>query len=161
MLNIKDRIDAHVHFAHPLKPETLIDLMDRTGTQMANLVLVPHRQRLTAVPEAMMAKAKYPGRFYVFTSLDVSEYYRHGREVGKYMAAFVKRMRACGCDGLKLIEGKPSMRKIMPFPDFDSPAWEPLWEYAEETDLPILWHVNDPETCWDPENAPPAHPAGG
>lgn len=154
MLNIKDRIDAHVHFAHPLKPETLIDLMDRTGTQMANLVLVPHRQRLTAVPEAMMAKAKYPGRFYVFTSLDVSEYYRHGREVGKYMAAFVKRMRACGCDGLKLIEGKPSMRKIMPFPDFDSPAWEPLWEYAEETDLPILWHVNDPETCWDPENAP-------
>lgn len=154
MPNITKRIDAHIHYGFPLEPEALIDLMDSTGIQMANLVLVPSRQRLTSVPEAMVAKAKYPDRFFVFTSLDVSEYYRHPQEVGKYMASFVKRMRTLGCDGLKIIEGKPEMRKIMPFPDFDTPAWEPLWAYAEESGLPILWHVNDPETCWDPENAP-------
>lgn len=154
MSKIRNRIDAHIHFASPLMPETLIDFMDKTGIEMANLVLVPHRQRLTAVPEAMIAKASYPGRFYVFTSLDVSEYYRHSKDVGKYMVPFVDRMRRLGCDGLKIIEGKPNMRKIMPLPDFDTPAWEPLWSYAEETGLPILWHVNDPETCWDPENAP-------
>ena len=155
MLNIPNRLDAHIHFAHPLKPETLIGFMDENHIAQANLVLVPHRQRLTAVPEAMVAKAKYPGRFYVFTSLDVSEYYRHGKEVGKYMAAFVDQMRRLGCDGLKLIEGKPNMRKIMPCPDFDDPIWEPLWAYAEKTALPILWHVNDPESCWGrPEDAP-------
>ena len=155
MPKIPSRLDAHIHFAHPLPPETLVAFMDENGISQANLVLVPHRQRLTAVPEAMAAKAKYPGRFYVFTSLDVSEYYRHGKEVGKYMAAFVDSMRRLGCDGLKLIEGKPNMRRIMPCPDFDSPVWEPLWEYAEKTRLPILWHVNDPESCWGkPEDAP-------
>ena len=157
MVNIPRRLDAHIHFAHPLMPETLIGFMDENRIAQANLVLVPHRQRLTAVPEAMVAKAKYPGRFYVFTSLDVSEYYRHGKEVGKYMAAFVDSMRRLGCDGLKLIEGKPNMRKIMPCPDFDDLAWEPLWEYAEKTALPILWHVNDPESCWGKPEAAPRH----
>lgn len=156
MLNIRKRIDSHIHYSLPLAPEELISFMDRNGIDMANLVLVPHRQRLTAVPDALMAKAKYPDRFYVFTSFDVSEYFRHGKQVGKYMAKFVENMRRCGCDGLKIIEGKPSMRKFMgAIPDFDLPCWEPLWDYAEKTQLPVLWHLNDPETCWgDPEKAP-------
>ena len=154
MKAIEKRIDAHIHYALPLKPETLVAFLDETGTDMANLVLVPDRKRLTAVPDALMAKAKYPDRFYVFTSMDVSEYYRHGKQVGKYMARFVDSMRRCGCDGLKIIEGKPSMRKFMAIPDFDLPCWEPLWDYAEKTGLPVLWHLNDPETCWDPANAP-------
>ena len=151
---MRERLDAHIHYAHPMKPEMLVDFMDRNGIRQANLVLVPNRQRLTSVPEAMVAKAKFPGRFYVFTSLDVSEYFRHSKEVGKYMARFVASMQALGCDGLKLIEGKPSMRKMLPVPGFDDPVWEPLWAWAEETGLPILWHVNDPETCWQPEKAP-------
>ena len=153
-MGIPNKIDGHVHFTHPMKAEQLIRLMDRTGTERANLVLVPSRQRLTCVPEALMAKAQYPDRFYVFTSLDVSEYFRHRKDFGKYMARFVSSMRRMGCDGLKLIEGKPNMRKMFPTPDFDQPVWEPLWDYAEKTALPILWHVNDPETCWQPDKAP-------
>ena len=156
MRGIEKRIDCHIHYALPLPAEELVALMDKTGTDMANLVLVPDRRRLTNVPDALMAKAKYPDRFYVFTSFDVSEYYRHGKEIGKYMAKFVENMRRCGCDGLKIIEGKPSMKKFMAaIPDFDLPCWEPLWEYAEKTQLPVLWHLNDPESCWgDPEKAP-------
>ena len=55
-----------------------------------------------------------------------------------------------GCDGVKLLEGKPSMRRAFPIPDFDAPAWEPFWAFAEKTRLPLLWHVNDPEQYWDP-----------
>lgn len=132
--------------------------MDRNGIDKANLVLVPNRQRLTSVPDALMAKAKYPDRFYVFTSFDVSEYFRHGKDIGKYQAKFVDSMRRCGCDGLKIIEGKPSMRKIMgAIPGFDDACWEPLWEYLEETQFPVLWHLNDPETCWGPEEEAPRH----
>lgn len=155
MLNIQKRIDSHIHYALPLEPEKLILFMDNHGIDMANLVLVPSRSRLTCVPDALMAKAKYPDRFFVFTSFDVSEYFRHGKEIGKYLAKFVENMRQCGCDGLKIIEGKPSMRKFMgAIPNFDEPCWEPLWEYLEETQFPVLWHLNDPETCWQPEKAP-------
>lgn len=158
MLNIQKRIDSHIHYALPLKPETLISFMDRNGIDMANLVLVPSRTRLTAVPDALMAKAKYPDRFFVFTSFDVSEYFKHGKEIGKYQTKFVDAMRRCGCDGLKIIEGKPTMRKIMgAIPGFDAPCWEPLWEYLEETQFPVLWHLNDPESCWGPAEEAPRH----
>ena len=73
---MEHRIDGHIHYAHPMDTEELIRLMDDTCTEKANLVLVPSRTRLTAVPDALMAKAKYPDRFYVFTSFDVSEYFR-------------------------------------------------------------------------------------
>lgn len=158
MPNIQKRIDSHIHYALPLTPETLISFMDKNGIDKANLVLVPSRQRLTAVPDALMAKAKYPDRFYVFTSFDVSEYFKHGKEIGKYQMKFVDAMRQCGCDGLKIIEGKPTMRKIMgAIPGFDAPCWEPLWQYLEETQFPVLWHLNDPESCWGPEEKAPRH----
>ncbi|MBR2046481.1 MAG: amidohydrolase family protein [Agathobacter sp.] len=158
MLNIQKRIDSHIHYSLPVKPEELISFMDRHGIDMANLVLVPNRNRLTSVPDALMAKVKYPDRFFVFTSFDVSEYFKHGKEIGKYQAKFVDHMRRCGCDGLKIIEGKPSMRKMMgAIPDFDKPCWEPLWEYLEETQFPVLWHLNDPESCWGPEEEAPRH----
>lgn len=158
MLNIQKRIDSHIHYSLPLESETLVSFMDKNGIDKANLVLVPSRPRLTAVPDALMAKAKYPDRFYVFTSFDVSEYFKHGKEIGKYQAKFVENMRRCGCDGLKIIEGKPSMRKMMgAIPDFDAPCWEPLWDYLEETQFPVLWHLNDPESCWGPEEKAPRH----
>lgn len=144
------RIDAHIHYALPLTAETLVEFMERTGTDMANLVMVPHTQRLSCVPEALMAKCKYPDRFFVFTSLDASEYYLHPKTLGKHMAAYAKRMMHCGCDGIKLIEGRPNMRRMMPIPDFDLPCWEPFWAYAEQERVPILWHVNDPQENWDP-----------
>lgn len=158
MPNIQKRIDSHIHYALPLSPETLISFMDKNGIDKANLVLVPSRTRLTAVPDALMAKAKYPDRFYVFTSFDVSEYFKHGKEIGKYQMKFVDAMRRCGCDGLKIIEGKPTMRKIMGgIPGFDAPCWEPLWQYLEETQFPVLWHLNDPESYWGPEEKAPRH----
>lgn len=153
MLKLKKRIDAHIHYALPLEPETLIAFMDKTGTDMANLVLVPHPQRLSSVPEALMAKYKYPDRFYVFTSLDPSAYFRYPKTFGKHMASHVKKMLKCGCDGVKIIEGKPTMRKMMPIPDFDAPCWEPFWAYAEAEQVPILWHVNDPQEYWDASDA--------
>jgi len=158
VLSVEKRIDSHIHYALPLEPEALISFMDKNGIDMANLVLVPNKERLTSVPDALMAKAKYPERFYIFTSFDVSEYFKHGKEIGKYQAKFVDNMRRCGCDGLKIIEGKPSMRKMMgAIPDFDQPCWEPLWEYLEKTQFPVLWHLNDPEACWGPEENAPRH----
>lgn len=150
MATPQKKIDAHIHYALPLQPETLIEFMDKTGTDMANLVLVPHTQRLSCVPDALMAKYKYPDRFYVFTSLDPSAYFIHPKTLGRHMAAHVRRMRKCGCDGVKIIEGKPGMRKMLPIPDFDQPCWEPFWAYAEAEQVPILWHLNDPEEYWDP-----------
>lgn len=147
-------LDCHIHYALPTPAQSLIDVMDATGIDVANLVIVPNRQRVSSVPDALMAKAQFPQRFYVFASLDVSAYFRAAKQLGKAMKKYAAQMLRCGCDGIKIIEGKPNMRKELPVPDFDDPVWDPFFAWAEAEQVPILWHVNDPETFWHPEDAP-------
>jgi len=156
-----ERIDAHVHYALPLEPEYLLDFLERTGTRRAALVLVPHTKKLSCAPEALLAKTKFPDRLWVLTSLDPSNYYLFPKSFGKRMARYIDRMRKIGCDGVKLIEGRPLMRKILPFPDFDTAPWEPFWAYAERTELPILMHLNDPQEYWDAAQVSDYHKARG
>ncbi len=59
-----------------------------------------------------------------------------------------------GADGIKLIEGKPTMRKVLPIPDFDKEVWDPFWDYCEKSGFPILMHVNDPEEFWEKDKIP-------
>jgi predicted TIM-barrel fold metal-dependent hydrolase len=58
-----------------------------------------------------------------------------------------------GCDGLKMIEGKPTSRQRMNVPVTD-PYFEDYWARVEELGLPVVWHVNDPEEFWEPEKLP-------
>ncbi|MHA1522149.1 MAG: amidohydrolase family protein [Promethearchaeota archaeon] len=128
--------------------------MEYTKTDIANLVLVPDKQRISAVPDALMVKYLNPTKIFVFGSLDVSEYFMHNKTIGKHFVKYVMRMVDCGCDGIKMVEGKPDVRRTVPIPDFDLPSWEPFWSFAEEIGLPILWHVNDPEEFWDKSKIP-------
>lgn len=125
-------VDAHIHYALPFKPEEIVKTMDDTGTDMGNLVVVPHRQRLSSVPDALMAKDMYKERLYVFANLEVSVHYRYKDRVGIKMAEYAKAMLDCGCDGIKIIEGKPAMRKMMPVHDWDAPVWDAFFVWREE-----------------------------
>lgn len=151
--NIK-LIDCHIHYSLPVDPQEIIDVMQITNTDWANLVVVPHRQRISSIPDALMVKNMFPKKISVFGCLDVTQYFIHPKNLGKHFVKYTKRMIACGCDGIKMIEGKPQMRNTIPIPDFDNQVWDPFWEYAETSGLPILWHVNDPEEFWDLQRIP-------
>ena len=119
-----------------------------------NIVCTPHRERLSLVPDALHLKAHYPQRVFVFGGLDVSAYYRDPQHVGALFAASLDFLSAAGCDGIKMIEGKPDMRKMLPIPPFDSEAFAPFWEKMAQTQVPLLFHVNDPEEFWDANRVP-------
>ncbi|UYP46740.1 hypothetical protein NEF87_003025 [Candidatus Lokiarchaeum ossiferum] len=147
-------LDCHIHYSLPIKPQDLIETMELANTDFANLVIVPDKNRISSVPDALMLKYQYPTKFFVFGCLDVSQYFMHNKSVGKQFVKYVKRIQLCGCDGIKMIEGKPDLRRTVPIPDFDKRVWEPFWTFAEEIGLPILWHVNDPEEFWDESKIP-------
>lgn len=147
-------LDCHIHYSLPIKSQDLIATMEYCNTNMANLVVVPDSTRISSVPDALMMKYQNPTKIFVFGSLDVSQYFIHNKSVGRHFVKYVKRMLLCGCDGIKMIEGKPDLRRTVPIPDFDLPTWEPYWKFAEEIGLPILWHVNDPEEFWDESKIP-------
>lgn len=147
-------LDGHVHYCTQLSAQQLASFLAQTGTDMANIVTVPHSRCVSLTPGALMLKAAAPEKYYVYAGADAAIYFLRPEAVGEQMAEFGQRMLRCGCDGIKLLEGKPQMRKLLPIPDFDENVWEPFWGWAEENGVPLLWHVNDPENFWDWEHAP-------
>ncbi len=147
-------LDCHIHFAHPDYMPGLLEILNEHGVRKFNLVCTPHRARLSLVPDALYLKSHYPQRAYVFGGLDISPLFLSPDSCGVLFAQDLVRMRDMGCDGIKMIEGKPDMRKMLPIPNFDSPAYEPYWAVAEEKQVPLIFHVNDPEEFWDARRVP-------
>lgn len=145
------RIDGHVHFARPIRVESFESILQKSGAQAACLLALPGTARLDPTPDILCCKLRHPDTVYAFGCLDCTVYERDPLHCGRHFVRRAKRLLAMGCDGIKLLEGKPTMRRAFPIPDFDAPAWEPFWSFAEKTRLPILWHVNDPEQYWNPE----------
>jgi predicted TIM-barrel fold metal-dependent hydrolase len=147
-------VDAHVHFGHPVFMPGLVQIMDGNKVGKFNIVCTPSQTRLSLVPDALFVKAHHPERVYVFGGLDVSALFMAPDSCGGLFAAYVEQLMQMGCDGVKMIEGKPDMRKRLPIPPFDSPAYAPYWAAMEEKKVPLVFHVNDPEEFWDAERVP-------
>lgn len=99
MYNGMKIIDAHVHNSPQLDPRRLAQFLARTGTDMACVNAVAHSRCISATPQALALKKLYPGRFYVFTGLDMSEYYLHPDTLGAHMAAFAQGCLPPGVTG--------------------------------------------------------------
>ena len=147
-------IDCHVHASAQTDVNFLAGFLEGTGTDMANILACSHSRCISLVPQVLMMKALYPGKFYAFAAPDLSAYYLHPDDLGEALAEYGEKLTEMGCDGIKMLESKPQMRKKYPIPDFDLPVWEPFWAWAEEKGIPFVWHVNDPDTFWDAEKAP-------
>ena len=93
------------------------------------------------------ALCKYlrPEMIYAFGGLD----YITGRD----FVSQAENLRAMGYDGIKMLEGKPTTRKLLKRA-LDEPAYDDFFSYLEECKFPVLLHIADPGTFWDRERAP-------
>ena len=66
-------IDAHTHNAQQFDPEYFAAFLARTGTDAACVNTVAHSRCISLTPQALALKELFPGRFYVFGGLDMSE----------------------------------------------------------------------------------------
>ncbi len=147
-------IDGLVHFASSCGAALFADFLKDSGTDMANLAAITRGSGAPVTEDALALKAIYPERFFVTGGLDPAEYVRGGEDMGKRLAAFAKDLISKGCDGIKMLEGKPQLRQAFPVPDFDLKCWDAYWAYMEEEQIPLLMHINDPASFWDRENVP-------
>jgi hypothetical protein len=150
-------IDCHVHFGGVGLYEKMLSDQRRTGADAFNIVVVP---RLSEADDparlacALWFKRRHPDRVYVFGGLDYSGMFDRGRrEPDVSLVDQLQRLMAIGCDGLKMLCGKPDVRKAIGQP-LDGPLSEPLLRRLEETRFPVLWHIGDPPEFWDPDAVP-------
>lgn len=142
-------IDSHVHFELPFRYKDLKKMMKDTKTDICNLVCLYDGKYSSSIIDSLLAKEESNNDVYVFGSLDLANYYLDRKDLGLNMVNHVKRLMKLGCDGIKMLEGKPSSRKKYPIPDFDVLEFDPYFKYMEENNIPLIWHVNDPEEFWD------------
>jgi len=145
-------IDCHVHFADIHLLDDLRQIMRSAGVGQVNIVVTSYRGNLN--PQAICAKAQHPDQIYIFGALDYSELLQNPpAATGDDLATQVDNLIAIGFDGVKMVEGKPLVHRMVPF-RFDGPVYAPFFARMEERGFPLLWHVNDPEEFWDVDRLP-------
>lgn len=146
-------IDSHVH-PRPLAAALPLESVRRhVGLDRMNLACITSARSGEGTANGLVTKAGHPGRYYCFGGLNHATFQSGGR-VEASLSRRVDEIRAAGCDGIKLIEGKGTWRRFVPEP-LDGPYYADFFAHAEELDMPLLWHVADPEEFWDPALTPP------
>lgn len=146
-------IDGHAHL-YELDHAGHLDVIREAGrARSMNIVCIFDDKCVNANPEAWAAKASRPGRFYVFAGLDHSAVFSGGRVDAPPLDRQVDILIAAGSDGVKLLESKPNYWLKLGLP-LEGEYFRPLFARAEEAQIPLLWHVADPEEFWDPARTP-------
>lgn len=58
-----------------------------------------------------------------------------------------------GFDGIKMLDGKPTIRSLNGIP-LDDPVYDDMLFFLEEKEIPLLYHINDPVEFWDCKKIP-------
>lgn len=90
------------------------------------------------------------GKGYAFAAVHYPE---EGVPSAQDMLEQVKLYHSLGFDGIKMMDGKPTMRRVIGTP-LNDPCFDPMFSYMEENDIPLLYHVNDPYEFWTWELMP-------
>lgn len=95
-------------------------------------------------------KKKYPEAAYGYAAFHRPDFGNNPAEDLLNQAKMYYRM---GFDGIKMLDGKPTIRKQQGVP-LDDACYDPFFSFMEESQFPILYHINDPIEFWDREKIP-------
>lgn len=150
-------IDAHIHYAASVGQDRLNTLIHEAHLEALALQCIPKGGTLPVEEDAFAFQAQCSVPVYIFGGLDRSVYDTDPARsetslLSEKLDSEVTRLMNMGCTGIKMLEGKPDVRKNFCVPDFDSPVWEAYWARLETEQIPVYMHVNDPEEFWDAEH---------
>lgn len=138
-------IDSHVHIRGIADGhEPLYGLAGRLGYEKLAVMSLQCYEPLQNTAVAL-CKLGRPEMTYAFGGLD----YITGRD----FEAQAENLRAMGYDGVKMLEGKPTTRRLLK-KALDDPEYDAFFTYLEDTGFPVVMHVADPDTFWDKNRAP-------
>jgi predicted TIM-barrel fold metal-dependent hydrolase len=145
-----DKDNMHMSRSHPDKA-SVMDLMESCDLNAINIVsstgAIGDEEHMNENLIAALAKALYPGKIYAFGGL---HHQWPGVSKGDLdYARQARRLRDFGFDGIKMIEGKPTIRKELGKP-LDSEVFDDYYAFLETEQFPLLLHVGDPAGFWNP-----------
>lgn len=146
-------IDGHVHFSADMGAENLREFLKENKVHAIGLQCIPKGGAQPVEEDAFAYAADSDIPVYIFGGLNrrIWRACEQETELSQRILTEVQNLLERGCAGIKMLEGKPDVRKNEPIPDFDAPVWELYWDFLEKQQIPVYFHVNDPEEFWNPE----------
>lgn len=142
-------IDGHIHFAQSMDEKLLNEIIEKYQLEAVALQCIPKGGRFPVEKDALAFRKQSKVPVYIFGGIarDIFEFPKE--HLADELCNEIDRLLLMGCDGIKMLEGKPDVRKQYPIPDFDSVVWEGYWNKLEREQIPVVFHVNDPEEFWN------------
>ncbi len=145
--------DTHFHlsFQHPIKTTIGIFKDIRKYFDYDRIVLLALNESTskgcdpTNSIKALYCKHCMSPYTYAFGSLF---HYHDERDTSDSYLKQAREMWEMGFDGVKMLEGKPGLRKKLGKP-LDDPIFDAFYSYLEENSIPLTMHVADPISAWD------------
>ncbi|MFW6026949.1 MAG: amidohydrolase family protein, partial [Candidatus Woesearchaeota archaeon] len=117
-----------------------------------NLLSVPIIKEYGLIQNILLLfyKNLYPHSTYVFGGL---HHDLPGNNKVNNFREQAENLIRLGVDGIKMIEGKPSIYKNIKY-SLDSSIFDNFYDYLEKNKIPILFHVGDPPSFWEKGEIP-------
>ena len=159
---MKKVFDAHIHHTYemPIKDAIRIFKLEFpvTGTQRQAFMSIPNKvspQHVFYLNEMqnirmLFLKHAFSPTAYAFAGLehpiDASE--REDSYLSDLYLKQAEEYKAAGFDGMKMLEGYPSVRKAMKRPLCHS-VYDKYYSFLEENNIPVTMHLANPESLWN------------
>ncbi len=147
-------IDGHLHIeAWEQDGESFLDFFDeyieKTGINTVNIASLPSGSRNVS-NNIMIAFYKLAHKnAFAHGGLVYPEYPAPDKmPEGMDFVTQYKELMEIGFDGMKMLEGKPSLHKLIG-KDLSCDLFDPFFAELEKDGTHLLFHVNDPEEFWD------------
>jgi hypothetical protein len=144
--------DGHVHLRRVCEAESLAAKLEAVGVARAGIACQDQELTTNSNPAGFILKARHPERFFLLAGLEHA-HHLHEADHALPLARQPSLLHALGADGIKLLASKPTRRRALGEP-LDGPYFSEFFAECVRLDLPLLWHVADPEEFWEPEELP-------
>jgi predicted TIM-barrel fold metal-dependent hydrolase len=148
-------VDCHNHLYGQEDLDLFGELSRRVPLEGFTILALPvtSPEQADSLQLAYQAKRRYPNQAYVYGAWDHRPRLAGNPLAATALAECVRQQAAVGVDGWKILESKPDLRRSLGEP-LDGPYFAKGFAALEALDLPVLWHVADPETFWNPATTP-------
>ena len=124
-------IDGHIHYIEYMGADRLNQIVKEYHYDGIALQCIPDSAGRESLEDAFRYRERCFVPVYIFGGIRRALYELSEQELKSALVQEVQSLMKKDCTGIKMLEGKPNVRKYYPIPDFDQPVWEDYWAYLE------------------------------
>lgn len=165
-LEMKKVFDAHVHHSFEMSIKDAIRIFKLefpvTNTERKAFMSMPNKVSPQHVfyhnemqnIRVLFLKHCFSPTAYAFAGLEhpIDVYERDDAYLSDLYLKQAEEYASVGFDGMKMLEGYPSLRKAMKRP-LNHSVYDKYYSFLEENNIPVTMHVANPENFWNIEEA--------